>query len=65
MLDVLNNTIHMLDSNSSVDMMYLDRSNDFDKVVHGIILHKLRAVWITENIGIWSFHFLTDISHFV
>ena len=52
MLEVFNNTMHMLDSNSSVDMMYLDRSKDFDKVVHGILLHKLRAVWITENIGI-------------
>ena len=28
-------------------------------------LHKLRAVGITGNIGIWLFHFLTDRSHFV
>ena len=28
-------------------------------------LHKLRAVGITGNIGIWLFHFLTDISHCV
>ena len=32
---------------------------------HGIFLHKLRAVGITGNIGIWLFHFLTDRSHFV
>ena len=55
----------MLDSNSSVDMVYLDFSKAFDKVDHGILLHKLRAVGITGNIGICLFHFLTDRSHFV
>ena len=34
-------------------------------VDYGIILHKLRAVGITGNLGIWLFHFLTDRSHFV
>ena len=43
----------------------LDFSEAFDKVDHGIHLHKLRAVGITGNIGIWLFHFLTDRSHFV
>ena len=28
-------------------------------------LHKLRALGITGNIGIWLVHFLTDRSHFV
>ena len=55
----------MLDSDSSVDMVYLDFSKAFDKVDHGILLHKLRALGITGNIGIWLFHFLTDRSHFV
>ena len=55
----------MLDSNSSVDMVYLDFSKAFDKVDHGILLHKLRVVGITGYIGIWLFHFLTDRSHFV
>ena len=45
-------------------MVYLDISA-FDKVYRGILLHKLRAVGITGNIGIWLFHFLTDRSHFV
>ena len=65
LLDVFDNIMHMLDSNSSVDMVYLDFSKAFDKVDHGILLHKLRAVGITGNIGIWLFHFLTDRSHFV
>ena len=65
LLDVFDNIMHMLDSNSSVDMAYLDFSKAFDKVDHGILLHKLRSVWITGNIGIWLFHFLTDRPHFV
>ena len=59
------NIMHMLDSNSPVDMVYLDFSNAFDKVDHVILLHTLRAVGITGNIGIWLLHFLTDRSHFV
>ena len=55
----------MLDSNSSVNMVYLDFSKAFDKVGHGILLHKFRAVGITGNVCIWLFHFLTDRSHFV
>ena len=47
LLDIFDNIMHMLDSNSSVDMMYLDFSKAFDKVDHGIILNKLRAVGIT------------------
>ena len=65
LLDVFDNIMHMLDSNSSVDMVYLDFSKAFDKVDHGILLHKLRTVGITGNIGICLFHFLTDRSHFV
>ena len=59
LLDVFDNIIHMLDSNSSVDIVYLDFSKAFDKVDHGILLHKLRSVGITGNIGIWLLYFLT------
>ena len=41
LLDVFDNIMHMLDSDSSVDMVYLDFSKAFDKVDHGILLHKL------------------------
>ena len=43
--------MHMLESDSSVYMVYLDFSKAFDKVDHGIPLHKLGAVGITGNIG--------------
>ena len=67
LLDVFDNIMHMLllDSNSSVDMVYLDFPKVFDKVDHDMLLHKISAVGITGNIGIWLFHFLTDRSHFV
>ena len=57
--------MHMLDNNPSVDMVYLDFSKAFDKVNHGILLHKLRSLGISGNIGIWLYHFLTNRSHFV
>ena len=49
LVDVFDNILHMLDSNSSIDKVYLDFSKAFDKVDHGILLHKLRAVGLTES----------------
>ena len=55
----------MLDGGGSVDMVYLDFSKAFDKVDHGILLHKLKALGITGNLGMWFYNFLTNRSHFV
>ena len=57
--------MHMLDGGGSVDMVYLDFSKAFDKVDHGILLHKLKALGITRNLGMWFYNFLTNRSHFV
>ena len=54
-----------LDNNPSVDMVYLDFLKAFDKVDHGILLHKFRPLGISGNIGIWLYPFLTNRSHFV
>ena len=57
--------MHMLNSDTTVDMIYLDFSNVFDKVDHGILLNKLKDMGITGNLGIWFFQFLTNRAHYV
>ena len=55
----------MLEAGGSVDMVYFYFSKAFDKVDHGILLHKLKAFGITGHLGICFFNFLTRQSHFV
>ena len=65
LLSVFDNIMHMLEDGGSVDMVYLSFSKAFDKVDHGILLHKLKALGITGHLGIWLFNFPTRRSHFV
>ena len=51
-LDVYDNTMHMIINKSTVDMIYLDFSRAFDKVDHGILLHKPRELVITGRLGL-------------
>ena len=37
----------------------------FDKVDHGILLHKLRDLGITGRLGLWFFYFLNNRQHYV
>ena len=53
------------ESSCSVDMIYLDFSKAFDKVEHGVLLHKLRDMGIAGNLGIWFHSFLSNCYHFV
>ena len=53
------------ESYCSVDMIYLDFSKAFDKVDHGILLHKLRDMGIVCNLGIWFHNFFPNSYHFV
>ena len=52
-------------SSCSVDMIYLDFSKTFDKVDHEILLHKLRDMGISGNLGIWFYSILSNRYHFV
>ena len=65
LLNVFDDIMHMLDCGGYVYMVYLDFSNALKKVNHGIIFLKLKALWITGNIDMWFYHFLTRWSHFV
>ena len=55
----------MIDSSTTVDMIYLDFSKAFDKVDHGIVLHKFRDLGTTGNLGVWFHQFLSDRTQFV
>ena len=48
-----------------VDMVYLDFDKAFDKVDHGILLHKLRGAGISGKLKIWLHRFLLNRSQFV
>ena len=65
MLDENNNIIHMINNKSTVDMIYLDFSKAFDKVDHGMLLHKLRDLGITGRLGLWFFNSLNNRQHYV
>ena len=40
-------------------MVYLDFAKAFDKVDHGVLLHKLRQVGVKGKLGTWIHGFLT------
>ena len=45
-----------------MDIVYLDFAKAFDKVDHGVLLHKIK---ITGKLGIWLYNLLTGRTHFV
>ena len=65
LLSVFDDIMHMLESGGSVDIVYLDFSKACDKVDHGILLHKLKALGIIGHLGIFFLNLLTRRSHFV
>ena len=50
--------IKALENGENVDVVYLDFKKAFDKVDHGILLHKLKKLGITGKIGRWIQNFL-------
>lgn len=54
-----------LEKGNNVDVIYLDFAKAFDKVDHGVLLHKLRDLGITGKIGIWIHSFLTNRYQYV
>ena len=52
--------LEKLEHKKKVDVVYLDFAKAFDKVDHGILLHKMRQMGITGKLGIWLHSFLTN-----
>ena len=50
LLSVFDDSMHMLEAGGSVDIVYLDFLKAFDKVDHGIVLHKLIRKLLQTNI---------------
>lgn len=54
------NILEILEKNASADVIYLDFRAAFDKVDHGILLHKVRLLGISGGLGVWPHLFLMD-----
>ena len=65
LLNVFDDIMRLMSGGNTVDMVYLDSAKVFDKVDHGVLLHKIKTLGITGKLGIWLYHFLTHITHFV
>jgi hypothetical protein len=50
---------------NNVDVIYLDFSKAFDKVDHGLLLHKLRDIGISGKLGCWIGDFLSGREQYV
>ena len=59
------NIMASLEKGCNVDVVYLDFEKAFDKVDHGVLLHKLRSLGITNTLGKWIHSFLTNRSQVV
>ena len=65
LLNVFDDIMHLTSRGKTVDMVYLDFTKAFDKVDHGVLLHKIKTLGITGKLGVWLYHFLTHITQFV
>ena len=57
--------MELLEKGDNVDVVYLDFEKAFDKLDHGILLHKLGDLGITGALGKWIQAFLTNQTHSV
>ena len=52
--------LEKLEYNKNVDVIYLDFAKAFDKVDHGVLLHKIKQMGIAGKLGMWLHSFLID-----
>ena len=49
-----------LEENKGVEVVYLDFAKCFDKIDHGVLLHKIKKIGIGGTLGTWIMNFLTQ-----
>ena len=47
LLNVFDDIVHLMSDGNTDDMVYLDFEKAFDKVDHGVLLHKIKTICIT------------------
>ena len=52
LLNVFDDIMHLMSGGNTVDMVYLDFAKAFDKVDHGVLLHKIKTLGITGKLGV-------------
>ena len=62
LLSYWDNMLEKLEEGGGVDAIYLDFSKAFDKVEHGVLLHKLKEYGIKGHVGSWVAAFLDSNS---
>ena len=60
LVDITNTISIMLETNKYVRCLLIDFSKAFDSVDHLIVINKLKALNIADNIILWVGSFLTD-----
>ena len=65
LLNVFDDIMHLMSGGNTVGMVYIDFTKAFDKVDHGVLLHEIKTLGITCKLGVWMYHFFTDITLFV
>ena len=65
LVDIANTISIMLETNKYVLCLLIDFSRAFDSVDHLIVINKLKALNIVDNIIHWVVSFLTDRNQFV
>ena len=58
LLQYQDNILEALENEENLDSVYLDFAKAYDKVDHGILLHKIKKMGITGKIGRWILNFL-------
>ena len=66
LVECFDDVMQLLSSgNNTVEMVYFDFAKAFDKVDHGVLLHKIKMLGITGILGVWLYDSLTGRTHFV